>query len=142
MKLNRRTLDKVKDQDTTVISEGIQVTGRIRGTHNIILYGEIEGDIELKGTLVVGATGRIQGKIFTDNVLIEGDVEGTVNTMEKVEIRDGGKYRGDILAKSILVSERALLEGNVKMKMEGREPPVQKFTEKRGTESNEQEHTP
>ncbi len=137
MKLNRRTLDKVKDQNTTVITEGVQLKGKVNGTHNIILYGEIEGNIELKGTLLVGVTGRIKGKIDAHNVIIEGDVEGTVNTTEKVEIRDGGKYKGDILAKSILVSERALLEGNVKMKMEGREPSVQKFTEKRSTESNE-----
>ena len=138
MKLNRRTLDKVKGQNTTVITEGIQLKGRVKGTHNIILYGEIEGNIQLKGTLLVGATGWIKGTIDAHNVIIEGDVEGAINTTEKVEIRDGGKYRGDILAKSILVSERALLEGNVKMKMEGREPSVQRFTEKRGTESNEQ----
>jgi len=138
MKLNRRTLDKVKEQNTTVITEGIQLKGKVKGTHNIILYGKIEGNIQLKGTLLVGATGWIKGTIDAHNVIIEGDVEGTINTTEKVEIRNGGKYRGDILAKSILVSERALLEGNVKMKMEGREPPVQRFTEKRGTESREQ----
>jgi len=31
----------------------------------------------------------------------------------------------------------ALLEGNVKMKMEGKEPSVKSFTEKRNIDSNE-----
>jgi cytoskeletal protein CcmA (bactofilin family) len=132
VKLNRRTIDKVKGQNTTVITEGVQLKGKVRGPHHIILYGEIEGNIELKGTLLVGATGRIKGKIDVHNVIIEGDVEGTVTTTEKVEIRDGGRYRGDIIAKSILVSEMAMLKGNVKIKTEGKEPSVQKFTEKRG----------
>lgn len=138
MKLNRRTLDKLKDQQTTIISEGIQLKGEVKGTHNVILYGEFEGNIELSGLLLVGKSGRINGEINANNVVIEGDVEGKITTTEKVEIRDGGKYKGDMLARSILVSENAVFEGNVKMKVEGEEPSIQKFTEKRSSQSGEE----
>ena len=115
MKLKRRTRDKLKDQQTTIISEGIQLKGEIRGTHNIILRGELEGNIQLSGMLLVGKTGRIHGEINASDVIIEGDVESNITTTEKLEIRDGGKYRGAILAQSIMVSENALFEANVKM---------------------------
>ena len=105
MKLKRRTHDRLKDQQTTIISEGIQLKGEIRGTHNIILYGEFEGNIQLSGMLLVGKTGRINGEINASDVIIEGDVEGNITTTEKVEIRDGGKYRGAIFATSIMVGD-------------------------------------
>ncbi len=138
MKLKRRTLDKLKDQRTTIISEGIQLKGEIRGTHNIVLYGEFEGNIRLSGMLLVGKAGRIKGEIEATNVIIEGDVEGKITTNEKVEIRDGGKYRGDILAASVLVSEKALFEANVKMRVEGEEPSIRRFTEKRGAQLDQE----
>ena len=81
--------------------------------------------------MLVGKGGRINGEINANNVVIEGDVEGKITSTEKVEIRDGGKYKGDMLARSILVSEKAVLEGNVKMKVEGEKASIQKFTEKR-----------
>jgi cytoskeletal protein CcmA (bactofilin family) len=129
MKLKRRTLDKLRDQQTTVISEGIHLKGEMKGTHNVILYGEFEGNIQLFGMVLVGKTGRIVGEIEASNAIIEGEVEGKITTTEKVEIRDGGKYRGDILAASVLVSESALFQANVKMRVEGEQP--QTFTEKR-----------
>ncbi len=136
MKLNRRTLDKLKDAQHTVISQGIQLKGEVKGTHNIILYGEIEGKIELSGMLLVGQTGKIDGEIEAKNVIIEGSIEGKLNAIEKVEIRDGGKYKGDIVATSILVSEKALFDGNVTMRTEGRGPSVQEFSEKRRPQSD------
>jgi len=131
MKLNRRTLDKLKDEQTTIISKGIQLEGEVKGTHDVILYGEFEGNIELSGVLLVGNTGKISGEIKAKHVVIEGDVVGKMTATGRAEIREGGKYKGDILATSILVSENALLEGNVKMKMEGEKPSVQQFPEKR-----------
>jgi cytoskeletal protein CcmA (bactofilin family) len=138
MRLRRRTLDKLKDQHTTVISEGIQLKGEMKGTHTIILYGEFKGNIRLSGTVLVGRTGRIKGEIEADNVIIEGEVEGKITATEKVEIRDDGKYRGDILAASVLVSQKAVFEANVKMRVEGEEPSVQRFTEKRGAQLDDQ----
>lgn len=135
MKLNRRTLDKLKEQQNTVITQGIQLKGEVKGTHDIILYGEFEGRIELSGLLLVGKTGRVDGEIEAQNVIVEGAIEGKLTANEKVEIRDGGKYKGDIVAASILVSEKALFDGNVSMKAEGEEPAVKKFSEKRRPQS-------
>jgi cytoskeletal protein CcmA (bactofilin family) len=138
MRLKRRTLDKLRDQHTTVISEGLQLKGQMKGTHDLILYGEFKGNIQLSGMVLVGKTGRIKGEIDADSVIIEGEVEGKITTTEKVEIRDGGKYRGDILAASVLVSEKALFEANVKMRVEAEEPSVRRFTERRGTQLDQE----
>lgn len=130
MKLNRRTLDKLKDEQTTIISKGIQLEGEVKGSHDVILYGEFKGKIKLSGVLLVGNTGTISGEIKAKQVIIEGDVQGKMSATERAEIREGGKYRGDMLAASIVVSEKALLEGNVKMTVEGEEPSVQQFPKK------------
>ena len=86
--------------------------------------------------VLVGKTGRINGEIHASDVIIEGDIEANITT-EKVEIRDGGKYRGAIIASSIMVSENALFEADVKMKVKEGEPSVRRFTEKRGASSGQ-----
>jgi cytoskeletal protein CcmA (bactofilin family) len=104
MKSKRRTIDKFKDRKTSIISRGIQITGSVKGAENIIVHGELEGNIELSGILLLGRTGRINGEITASNVIIEGDFEGKITATEKVEILGGGKYKGDIFTPLITVA--------------------------------------
>jgi cytoskeletal protein CcmA (bactofilin family) len=131
MILKRRTIDALKTEQTTVITAGVQLTGTINGTSNIILNGSLEGNIQLSGLLVLGKSGKIHGQIDATNVIVEGDMEGIIRATEKVEIRDGGKCRGDIFTATIAISEKAYFEGNVKMQVKDKEPRVLNFTEKR-----------
>jgi cytoskeletal protein CcmA (bactofilin family) len=135
MIFKRRTIDNLKTEATTVITTGVQLTGTIKGTADVILHGGLEGDVRLSGMLLLGKSGKIRGKIDARNVVIEGDVEGIIKATEKVEIRDGGKVKGDIFTATIAVSENAYFEGNVKMEVEDREPSVLHFTEKRRSQS-------
>lgn len=125
----RRTIDSVKTEEATVITAGVQLSGTIKGTSDVILHGALEGDIQLSGTLVLGKSGNLRGQIDATNVVVEGDLEGTIRATEKVEIREGGKCKGDIFTPTIAISEHAYFEGNVKMGADGRAPSVLNLTE-------------
>ena len=142
MTFKRRTMDNLKAGETTIITAGVQLIGTIKGIPDVILYGTLEGDIQLSGMLVLGKSGKIRGKINAKNVVVEGDFEGIIRAAEKVEIRDGGKCKGDIFTATIAVSENAYFEGNVKMEVEDREPSVLHFTEKRRSQSEEDGELP
>ena len=136
MIFKRRTTDNLKTEEATVITAGVQVSGTIRGTCDVILHGALEGDIQLSGTLVLGKSGKMRGEINATNVVIEGDVEGVIRATGKVEMRDGGKCKGDIFTPVIAISEHAYFEGNVKMEAEYTETRVLNLNEK-GTPHSE-----
>jgi cytoskeletal protein CcmA (bactofilin family) len=141
MVFKRRTTDRLKPEETAVITAGIQLRGTIEGTSDVILHGSLEGNIQLSGTLVVGKNGKIRGEINATNVVMEGDVEGIIRAAEKVEIRDGGRCKGDIFTATIAISEKAYFEGNMKMGVRDKKPSVLTFAERRRSQS-ETEGTP
>lgn len=132
----RRTIDNVKTDENTIIGAGIQLSGTIKGTSDVILHGVLEGNIQLSGTLVLGKSGKAHGEIDATNVIVEGDVEGIIRATGKVEIHDGGKCKGDIFTPTIAISEHAYFEGNVKMEAQDRAPSVLNLAEKRGPQSD------
>ena len=114
MKSKRRTIDKLKNSRATIISKGIRLTGSLQGKDNIIMLGELKGNVELSGILLLGRSGKINGEINAKNVIIEGEVEGNITASEKVEIHEGGKYKGDIFTPLLAVSEKTSFEAAVK----------------------------
>ena len=141
MVFKRRSTDRLKPEETTVITTGIQLRGTVEGTSDVILHGSLEENIRLSGTMVLAKNGKIRGEINATNVVMEGDVEGIIRAAEKVEIRDGGRCKGDIFTATIAISEKAYFEGNMKMGVRDKKPSVLTFAERRRSQS-ETEGTP
>ncbi|MBF1023352.1 MAG: polymer-forming cytoskeletal protein, partial [Lachnospiraceae bacterium] len=78
--------------------------------------GEIKGDVEVKGSLIVGSTGKIEGNTKADNVFLAGEIHGNIDSSEgKTEISDTGKVVGDITTKAIVIDENAVFDGKCSM---------------------------
>jgi cytoskeletal protein CcmA (bactofilin family) len=79
------------------------------------LDGKFEGEIFESGTLIVGQTAAVKGKIGVNTIIINGLVEGEVHAKERVEIDSTGKFLGDLLTSTLVIKEGGILEGNCKM---------------------------
>lgn len=93
----------------TVIEGKMNFVGEFR------LDGKFEGEI-FGGTLIIGETGVIKGKIRINTIVINGLVEGEVYAKGRVEIHSTGKFYGDLLTQTIVIAEGGILEGHCKMK--------------------------
>jgi cytoskeletal protein CcmA (bactofilin family) len=79
------------------------------------IEGAFEGDINLRGLLVVGETGRITCENLRANVVIvAGAVRGDI-TAEKVEIRATGRVWGNVVTAAFATEEGAFLRGQIRM---------------------------
>ncbi len=87
------------------------------------LDGKFEGEIFESGTLIVGETAIIKGKIGVKTIIINGQVEGDVNAQERVEIHATGKLHGNLSTPIITIAEGGIFEGNCKM--EGHSPETE-----------------
>ena len=110
----RRTWDAA-ERFATSIGEDTSISGNFGGKGHSIILGEVEGDCDLDGTLVIGESGRWVGNVKARAIVIAGTVEGEVLAEEKLEILSTARIKGTIKAKSLAIAEGAVHEGEVSM---------------------------
>jgi len=79
------------------------------------LDGKFEGEIFESGTLIVGETAIIKGKIGLNTIVINGLVEGEVYAKVRVEIHPTGKVHGKLFTPILTINEGGIFEGHCKM---------------------------
>ncbi len=100
---------------TSVLGTGIIWKGNLSGSGGVRIEGAFEGDISLRGLLVVGETGRVTCENLRANVVVvAGAVRGDI-TAEKVEIRATGRVWGNVVTAAFATEEGAFLRGQIRM---------------------------
>jgi cytoskeletal protein CcmA (bactofilin family) len=100
---------------TSVLGSGISWKGSIHGSGGVRVEGTFEGEISLRGMLVIGETGRVTCELVKANVVIvAGGLHGSV-IAEKVEIRSTGRIWGDVTTAAFATEEGAFLRGQIRM---------------------------
>jgi cytoskeletal protein CcmA (bactofilin family) len=106
---------QIVERITSVLGAGIIWQGSIAGSGGVRVEGTFEGQIALKGLLVVGETGKVTCEhIRAVNVIVAGAVKGNI-TAQKVEIRSSGRVWGDIITTAFATEEGAFLRGQIRM---------------------------
>ncbi len=100
---------------TSVLGPGIIWKGDLRGSGGIRIEGTLEGEIAIRGMVVIGETGRVTCKNLRANtVIVAGSMKGDI-TAEKLEIRSTGRVWGDVIISAFASEEGAFLRGQVRM---------------------------
>jgi cytoskeletal protein CcmA (bactofilin family) len=100
---------------TSVLGEGISWHGRISGKGGIRIEGIFEGEIALRGLVVVGETGKVTCEnVRANSVIVAGAVHGNI-TADKLEIRSTGRVWGNVIISAFSTEEGAFLRGQVTM---------------------------
>jgi cytoskeletal protein CcmA (bactofilin family) len=107
---------KVRNPETTVLSETTRLSGRIVG-RDAEIRGEFEGDIVVEGTLVVGREGRVKASVTARSVVVEGAFEGEVHA-ESLAFSATACAQGAFWAERIEVREGAVVDGPVNLPAE------------------------
>ena len=133
--LKSSSMEGARSEETTIISRGVKIEGKITTEGNIRVDGDIKGDIISQNNVTVGESGHVNGQINANMITIGGKVIGTVTAKEKLALESKGDLKGDILTKILMVEAGAKFEGNSKMG-DSRNIPEIKETNKAGTTPN------
>jgi len=79
------------------------------------LDGRFGGEIFDSGTLIVGETASVKGKIGLNTIVVNGVVEGEVYAKTRVEIHSMGKVYGSLSTPTLVINEGGIFEGHCKM---------------------------
>ncbi|HEY5728826.1 MAG TPA: polymer-forming cytoskeletal protein [Anaerolineales bacterium] len=100
---------------TSVLGSGVIWHGSINGSGGVRIEGAFEGEIALRGMLVVGETGRVTCQnVRANTVIVAGAVRGNITT-QKLEIRGSGRVWGDVVTTAFVTEEGAFLRGQIRM---------------------------
>ncbi|RFC54398.1 bactofilin family protein [Brumimicrobium aurantiacum] len=109
--------DKTKPESPDRLNRlvsGTKITGDISANSSLRIDGEVLGNIECNGKLVLGQEGQVNGNIVATEVEIDGKVEGNINAEILLVLHETAVVVGDIFTGRIVIEDGAQIDGNIK----------------------------
>lgn len=95
------------------IGGGTRIRGRIAGDGDLLVEGEVEGDISLGGTLSVAAGAKVTSDVEAKEATIAGTLEGSVSASGPVRVVAGSHVRGNLKGSTVSIEEGAEYAGRL-----------------------------
>lgn len=103
------------DKVNTLIGKSSLFNGNLEADGTVRVEGNFEGELHIKGDVVVGDTGKITGDIIATNAHIAGRVEGNVRIKGQLHLTPTAYIGGDIEVGNLVVDEGAVFTGKCLM---------------------------
>ena len=100
-----------KPSGHSVLGPDVIVKGSIRFSNELVIDGQVDGDVSSDGILTVGAHAVVKGEIKTRSVIVFGHMEGNVTTQDRCELKSTATLIGDISAGTLTIEEGASFIG-------------------------------
>lgn len=123
---------------TTILGKDCLINGDFIVKQSARIDGEVQGNVHVAGTLIMGADAHIEGNIEAGEAILGGDVVGNVEAPGKVELTVTAKIIGDITTNVIVIDENAIFQGRCNMNQDAprRKNPAAKKAIKEGRHSS------
>jgi cytoskeletal protein CcmA (bactofilin family) len=106
---------------TMAIGASIRIKGDVSGDEDLIIQGNVEGTVELKGhSVTISQSGNVRANINAKQIIVEGELTGDMNGEEKVIIRETGNVHGNIVSPRVTLEDGALFKGSIEMDPQAR----------------------
>ena len=105
-----------------MIGVGTTIEGSINSSENIRFDGNLIGNLNTKGKVFIGQSGKVNGEIRCKNCEVEGVVDGKVVVEELLSLRSMSKLYGEIKTGKLAIEPGATFTG--KCDMGGKKEPV------------------
>lgn len=112
-----KTKDFSAEKINSIIGADAVIEGTFTTKDTTRIDGVIKGDIHSAGTLIIGKSAKVEGKVKAANIMIAGEITGDLQIKERIEATGTSKIFGDIVAKSLSIDENAKFRGRCTMNM-------------------------
>ena len=131
-------LREITERVDSVLGAGITWQGNLSGIGGVRIDGAFDGEIALRGLVVIGEQGRVTSThIRAATVIVAGSVKSDI-TAGRVEITRTGRVWGDVVTTSFSTEEGGFMRGKITMEEQvdlGLGPPARAQGEQSGEES-------
>lgn len=102
-------------QAINIISEGTQIKGNIISNGDVRIDGELKGNIESRGRLVIGPQGIVEGEINCITLEVAGFIQGKVIVNDLLSMKATAQIKGDIKVGKLSVEPGSIFTGTCSM---------------------------
>lgn len=118
MIMNRKTEKAPAEaKGATLVAENTRVTGDIHFGDQLIVNGEVHGNVVAtegtQATLTVSDRGRIEGQIRVPVVILNGEVIGDVHAEKHLELDAKARIEGNLYYRVVEVVKGARVQGRL-----------------------------
>jgi len=92
---------------------GTKIVGDMTTISSLRVDGEVVGNVNCDGKLVLGQEGVITGDINATEVELDGKVEGLITAEVLLTLHASASVKGDIKTGRIVIEDGAHIEGNI-----------------------------
>ena len=97
----------------TVIGESLRIQGTLTSNEEIVVNGELSGQLQMNHRLTIGAKGKVEAGVQAKEVIIAGSVKGNVDAAERITLRAGANLVGDVKTAGIVIEDGAYFKGGI-----------------------------
>ncbi|MBU1033242.1 MAG: polymer-forming cytoskeletal protein [Patescibacteria group bacterium] len=97
----------------TIIAHGVRVEGNFSSQSDVLIEGEVEGNVSTTGMLTVGSQARLKADVTAENASIAGAVEGNLHIGSHLDIKATAMLLGDVTCETATLESGATINGKV-----------------------------
>lgn len=95
----------------TIVGSGSLISGNVTVSGLLRIDGDIDGNIQTMGRVIIGEEARIRGNIRAASVSVGGIVQGDIIAPDYVVVLSSGMVIGSVLTKKLRVDDNVILHG-------------------------------
>ena len=100
---------------TNQIKKGTKIQGNLSSESDVRIDGTIEGNLNVKGKVIIGHTGEIIGDIACAICEISGKVKGKLSIDGSLTLKSSANFTGEMATKKLIIEPGAVFNGSCKM---------------------------
>ena len=104
--------EKFKDAET-IIGASLKVKGNFYGEGNIVVEGQLEGNLKTDANLFIGDKAKVVANIEANDAIINGEVRGTLKIHQYLALGPTAKIIGDVNYSEISIEKGAIINGQI-----------------------------
>ncbi len=106
---------EMENNTINLIGAGTVIEGNVTSNGDIRVDGTLNGNLNTKGKVIVGESGKINGEVNCKNFEVEGSIEGKVFISELLSLRAKSRLMGEITANKLAIEPGAVFSGKCDM---------------------------
>jgi cytoskeletal protein CcmA (bactofilin family) len=101
------------------IGSAARVRGRVQGDGDLLVEGQIEGEVTLRGDLTIAEGASVTSEaVEAHAVTVAGSLEGNVTASGAVRLGPSARVRGDVQGAAVVIDDGARFTGRLDCEFE------------------------
>lgn len=113
----------IRTRKDTFISPEAQLTGDLEGQGNIVIEGQLKGNVRSSHQVRIESGGITEGNIYAQHIVVNGYVLGDLHA-EAVTLQPEGRIEGAIFSDELVIEKGGIFIGHSEMKKKTEKLPT------------------